>query len=77
MKTAIVKSSKLGTECWSTLRFTNSCSKCIRVNSCTLSESKIGRMHIIFDTIEKMQDNMKKLIAVTEEEIRKLKKEVQ
>lgn len=51
MKSCIVSSSELGTDCWSAKRFTNGCYKCEYVKTCKLPEAIQGRIKLAEDEL--------------------------
>lgn len=51
MNSTVVKSSDMGTKCWSALRFLNECQKCSRVESCDLPGATQARIKIVHQRI--------------------------
>lgn len=63
MKTAIIKASQLGLDCWSPNRFVGSCDTCSRVMRCKLPEAREGRVKLLNKRIEKARLAWKKVKA--------------
>jgi len=61
VKIAIIKSSRLGLDCWSAARFTGRCHKCNRVNHCHLPEAVEGREKLLKQKLKKARAVVRKI----------------
>jgi len=71
MKTTVVSSKDLTSDCWSAKRFTGSCDTCIRVIKCKLPEAREGRLKIFKKRIKKLTLELKEVENQFWEENRK------
>jgi len=64
MKTAIISSKNLTPECWSALRYTDSCEDCHRVMQCKLLEGIKGQKRVLRERIKRAEAQIKRWIEL-------------
>ena len=69
MKTKIISSKDLDINCWSALRYLDSCEDCNRVQQCDLPEGKKGRITILNNKIAEAEKEIIRLKKKKWEEI--------
>lgn len=72
MRTAIVKSSELGTECWSAKRFVGECFKCDKYETC---KYEVRVENPTYDKIRRLRVEKKQELDDVDKKIREMKGE--
>ena len=60
MKQTAIPSQVFDTKCWSAKRFLNECHSCNRVLSCELPTATFGRIVVVRNQVNELEDNIKR-----------------